>query len=353
MATTSKCTAKNPPTCPHHGGFALVTQEAVQACEQYKNALRENTSEDRVRYLKRKWAEKQAIAETAKKLGLHGSKQHILAKVEEDLEANEQPYARFERSISNAFKPGDKVTFNNEQMQVIFATKPLSRTNGEGKTDTFLLLKKADGSTEEVKISIKKSNADFVENKLQAQRARNVLGENWKQRLTPALKQLSESLKDLPQETPKGDLTLGYRLDVVNKPTGDRTVKMNLTHKEVVDFYSGETLHEDKRHSFVSDKYRKNSGTATHLLFGDSFANGQEILNKLETVDSYAKRHPDLYIAAKAVNLRKGGKVESARPLGLYYVWDNADTAAKLTYENPLSITSTLAKTLVPARFSR
>lgn len=83
-----------------------------------------------------------------------------------------------ERHIKNLFKKGDQVNYNNELCTIIKACKPTYPTS-EPKTDVYVLLQGINNSYE-VKISIKKSNADFLEKKISSERAELILDTDWK-----------------------------------------------------------------------------------------------------------------------------------------------------------------------------
>ena len=79
-----------------------------------------------------------------------------------------------EARLIKLFKEANFVLYNNKIYKIILADKPIYH-KGEGKTDIYLLLK---DDFEEIilKISTKKSNADFLENKLNASRAKEIFG---------------------------------------------------------------------------------------------------------------------------------------------------------------------------------
>ena len=83
-----------------------------------------------------------------------------------------------ERHILGLFQPGTNFIFNNRKYAVIFADKPTCN-NGEPKTDIFIWAK-ADVTNLCLKISFKKQNADFLENKMNSERAEQIFGSNWK-----------------------------------------------------------------------------------------------------------------------------------------------------------------------------
>lgn len=354
MTVTTKCSSATPAKCRFHGGRFTLENNVQQARLAYAS-LTKRASKARVMYLSRKLRDSEDDLQIAEKLNLNGSAEEVMEKVEEYRIENSKGYANTERQITALFAHGQELTYKGENVTVLFAGKPQAFKGGEGKTDSYILLKKEDGTLEEVKISLKKSNADFVENKLSAGRVSGVMGDNWQDRLSGSLEGFRETMKEHDPERENGTLVLGYRLDLVNKKSGN-AVELDITHEEAVDFYAGTSLPEAKRDSFVKDRIRKNSGVASHMLLGDEFESGQEILDKVIPIDEYVKDHPTLYLTPRAVTLRPGGKFESSRPLGLSYDWKQSETGKweyNLNTENPLSKTSTTAKAALPEELLR
>jgi len=348
----SPCTAKDPSTCRFHGGMDQIRKDYQKASDSLNNGIKKGFSFEKLKYLRIKASEMEKRVLVAEELELSGSKAFILMQVEKRQYDLLSPASLLEKEVVNAFVPGDKVQFRGEEMTVLFAAKPLSTIgSGEGKTDAYVLLKNSVGGVDEVKISIKKTNADFIENKISSSRAAKVFGESWKDTLHAPLTKMHEVLNNVNPIKDNGDITLGYRLDICNKPTGNRSVELNLPKEQVIDLYSGKTLASPLKDSYVKDRIRPNSGVANYMLVGDKFDDAQDILNQVQTIESYVKTNPKLYIVPKAVNLREGNKVESARPLGLFYKW--SDKGYDLVSNDPLSITSSEAKDLVPPRLLR
>ena len=82
-----------------------------------------------------------------------------------------------ERRIGKIFAQGKVFTLNENTYEILFSGKPTCKS-GEPKTDIYVLLEN-DGKVEEIKISYKKENADFLENKTNAERAKQIFGPNW------------------------------------------------------------------------------------------------------------------------------------------------------------------------------
>lgn len=85
-----------------------------------------------------------------------------------------------ERRILGFMAAGAGFKFNGEHYIVVLSDKPTCY-KGEPKTDIYILAKSKVNEIE-IKISYKKENADFIENKMSAERAEQLLeliGSKW------------------------------------------------------------------------------------------------------------------------------------------------------------------------------
>ena len=84
-----------------------------------------------------------------------------------------------ERRIGRIFAPGKVFTLNGSTYEILFSGKPTCKS-GEPKTDIYCKAVCCETTEEiELKISFKKENADFLENKTNAERAEQLLGSDW------------------------------------------------------------------------------------------------------------------------------------------------------------------------------
>lgn len=80
-----------------------------------------------------------------------------------------------ERYICNLFSIGNSFNYSGVTYAVEFVGNPTC-SYGEPKTDIYVMASSF-RSNREFKISFKKSNADFLENKMNSERARQLFGE--------------------------------------------------------------------------------------------------------------------------------------------------------------------------------
>lgn len=230
---------------------------------------------------------------------------------------------------------------NGENFKVILAGKPIC-SKGEPKTDVYILAENLDTNVKsEIKISIKKSNADFIENKIGDERALSIFGQDWQYIIRAAILQLEDDFKSKPLiyktkkgKTNKGSITLGWKFELLNKQSGVLSNKIALSKKQVMDIYAGTNLQYDKKNALVNGEKIENCGIANYLLFGniESFNTAQDIINNIIFIEEYIVQHPNIYLACKALNYRTfEKKFDGNRPLCVFINWNIRDN--KLTPE--------------------
>lgn len=248
-------------------------------------------------------------------------------------------FGQAERDVQSYFEIGQVVRFNGQSWCVQAVGKPTCG-NGEPKTDIYILLK-SESSEEirEIKISYKKGNADFVENKIKADRAEIIFGNNWAeiiQSLTTNIRRkfLDKNLifKKSKGRTDNGSITLGWKFELVNKLNGELSDKVDLTTEQLLDIYVGNNLDEEKKNASVNGVIIPNSGVANYILIGDEFSSTEEILDKIVSLDEYVRNNPNIYFACKALNYRSfEDKFDGDRPLAVQVKWEVVN--GKLTHE--------------------
>lgn len=237
--------------------------------------------------------------------------------------------------------------YEGEEYMVIDSGKPLpQKGKGEPKTDIYVCAQ-SEGTTKEFKISYKKKNADFLENKMKSDRAEQIFGANWKEIIEENTKRISDRFEETPvlfldqrKKTEPGSMTLGWRFELFNKLQGGLSGKMeNLTRDQVYEVYAGKKLEERKRNAKVNGKVIPNSGTADYILVTDEVESAQDIINRMQPIGEYIDENPDIYYGCKALNYRsKKKKMEGNRALSVQVDWHVEDEklSIDIEYEKPL-----------------
>ena len=197
---------------------------------------------------------------------------------------------------------------------------------------------------ENFKISLKKENADFLENKTNAERAKNILGANWSEIIARATTDLRREFttrpliyKDDYRHTEAGSITLGWKFELLNKEAGQLSGDMHLSTEQVIDVYAGTNIAIDKRNAYVNGRVITNSGVANFILFEESrITSIQDAIDALVPIEKYVRRHPKVYFACKALNYRSfADKYDGNRPLAVYVDWDceNGNVCLLITHD--------------------
>ncbi len=250
-----------------------------------------------------------------------------------------------ERHILGLFSPGSEFRFEGVRYSVSFAAKPTC-SRGEPKTDVFVRAG-SDGCSRDFKISFKKSNANFLENKINPERAKQLLGSDWQKIISKATLALKEKFCSRPlvfkqrfRRTKVGAITLGWKFELLNVKLGELSGDMLLSRDQVVDVYAGTNLEGDKRDASVNGTVIPGSGIANFILFEEKRpATAQEAVDRMVSIDDYVNDHPNIYFACKALNYRtKEKKYDGNRPLAVYVDWSAQDgkLVSRLVFDTPL-----------------
>lgn len=255
-------------------------------------------------------------------------------------------FGEFERRILDYFKKGTKVNYNDRDMIVLEADKPTC-SHGEPKTDIYVLLED-DFGKEEIKLSYKKENADFLENKTNAERAEQLFGPNWRiviENSTLSIREQFEErariYKESYRRTEKGAITLGWKFELLNKPGGNLSGRMNLTPQQVYDVYAGTNMSSEKKDAVINGRKVYNSGVADYILMSDVIVSAQDVVDQMISIWDYIKLHPYIFFACKALNYRTfRSKYDGNRPLAVQVDWKIRDgqLCSELIFDSPLEL---------------
>lgn len=251
-----------------------------------------------------------------------------------------------ERKILSFMIKGTEFTFEEKKYKVIFSGKPTCQ-KGEPKTDIYILAQSLIDE-KEIKISYKKENANFIENKMSAQRAEQLLGKEWDKIIEESTTAISDKFaermliyKNKFKRTEKGSITLGWKFELLNKISGELSGKMLLTEEQVMDVYAGNNLDDDKRNAMVNGKRIENSGVANYILMAENIFSAQDVIDNMISIKEYVKMYPDIYFACKALNYRTfAEKWDGNRPLSVQVDWsiNEKKLVPRLVYDKPLII---------------
>lgn len=251
-----------------------------------------------------------------------------------------------ERRILSYFEMGSKIFFKGKEWEVVEADKPTC-PHGEPKTDIFIRVDNG-REYEDIKISNKQENADFLENKTTPERAEDLLGPDWREIIKESTNSVADKFyakdlifKEKYKRSEKGAMTLGWRYELLDKPGGELSGRLDLSPQQIYDVYAGTSLPEEKKNAYVNGRIIPNSGIADYVLRNDNVSSAQEVIDCMLPVDEYIRLHPYVYFACKALNYRTfKDKYEGNRCLAVQVAWhiDNGKLCADLIFDSPLEI---------------
>ena len=267
-------------------------------------------------------------------------------------------FSQTEKTIINTLKNNSSFTYNNQKYKLLEFDKPTTSL-GEPKTDIYILAQDSNKNHFEFKISVKQSNADFLENKMKAERAKEIFGLDWKNIITLLTDSVRNDFINQPLifkvkqgKTEEGVFTLGWKFEILNKSASNRSAELpNELLREVL---TGENLNKDKRDAFINGEIIQNSGVSNFILNNAEnidLTNLDLIMSKLLTIDEYINNPMNkVYFACKALNYRTkyikkdtsdfSHKWDGDRPLCVYINWfeNNGKLDYEFCFNNPLTM---------------
>lgn len=255
-------------------------------------------------------------------------------------------HADTERHIIRLFTEVNQFTYNGINYEILKIGKPRPQ-KGECKTDVYILCRDNFGNNTEFKISIKQSDADFLENKMTYERAVEIFGNEADKILSESILKIKKSFENEPlvnfskfKRTEPNCIKIGWKFELLNKSGGDKSSELILNDEQKIDVYSGSNLSISKRDCYVKGHVIENSGVANFIIEVDNIVDDLNYyINKLEEINAYAIEQK-IFFACKALNYRvNADKWDGNRPLSVFCDWslDNENKlSAKIIFDKPL-----------------
>lgn len=260
-------------------------------------------------------------------------------------------YIELEQHIINIFNTEKTFSIGKDTYNVVFAGKPRpSDGHGECKTDVFVMVQNLKNQYFVLKISVKrKSNNEFQENKMTAEKAEAYFGQDWSniiKKATTSLKKEFENKALIYQSgrhpTKPNSITLGWKLEIANK-SRNLSVKAPLSDTEIRNYvFKGTNQIQSKKDAIVNNNIIKDSGVADYLLSTEieDINSIDDVINQLKYIDNMSL--PPIYLIFTANNYRTDvDKADGPRSLAVYINWTciNNKLTPNFVYDSPLLYT--------------
>jgi hypothetical protein len=240
-------------------------------------------------------------------------------------------YYQAEQEIIKSIKQENEFIHEGAKYRVDVVDKPRPE-KGECKTDIYVSATSVNaGIRREFKISVKKDNADFLENKVSAERAEQIFGMDYESVIHNCVKEIDNSFVSTPAfyveqsgKTQAGSFTLGWKFELLNKLSGKKSGKVKLTEEQKLNVYSGSGADKAKKDCSVNNQVIKNSGVANYILVVDKDFNysTSNIFKAIKPIEKYS-RNLEVFFSCKALNYRiEADKWDGDRPLAVSVDWD-------------------------------
>lgn len=251
-----------------------------------------------------------------------------------------------EKYIIRLFTEAKQFSYNGKKYEILKIGKPRP-SKGECKTDIYILCKDNLSDNTEFKISIKQSDADFLENKMSHERAVEIFGDFTDKILEDSILKIKDSFENEPlvnfskfKRTEANCIKIGWKFELLNKAGGDKSSELILNNDQKIDVYSGSNLNTSKKNCKVNGEIIEDSGVANFILEVDSIEGDLNYyVNKLQDIKTYAIQQK-IYFACKALNYRVNvNKWDGDRPLSVFCEWSlNTENKleGKLIFDKPL-----------------
>ena len=244
-------------------------------------------------------------------------------------------------------------TWKGEKFTTGQAYKPEKKgSGGECKTDCYVLVTRdIDKQVQEIKISYKKENASFIENKIRKERAEIIFGKDWSNTIKKQITQIKKNLQDEflfyledDRKTKKGSIKLGWRYEM--EVNGTRPLGTAIEQDVGKCVWENKNGNKDYRNCPVNGKKIDNSGVPNYAL-----------IRNPEKIDSIEDIFPNLIPIADVI---ENGIITSAftahnynpfrdyqgggtnRHLSVPIDWSikNNEITANLIFDKPLEFNS-------------
>lgn len=256
-------------------------------------------------------------------------------------------YGQTEHDVTNLFPKGKEFFYDDHHYKVIISGKPRP-SRGECKTDTYIRAIDENQDIREFKISIKQTNAEFLENKMTLERAKEIFGNDAQEIIKNCIASIAQNIKTdylihvkSGHHTEAKSIRLGWKFELLRNDGGNRAGNINLTREQKLNVYAGTALSDEKKNCMVDGKKIDGSGIANMFVELEPGENDlKTVLDKMIPIEVFIdSNNSDLCFACKALNYRATpDKWDGDRPLAVYVDWklEDGTLTSKVVMDKPL-----------------
>lgn len=256
-------------------------------------------------------------------------------------------FGKTEHDITSLFPVGKRFEYDRHRYEVIVSGKP-KPSRGECKTDTYVKAVDETGAYREFKLSIKQTNAEFLENKMSIERAKEIFGNDAQEIIRKSIQPIKANFEkdyliyiNKYSRTDAKSIKLGWKFELLRNDRGKRSGKIILTRAQKLNVYAGIGLSDDKKNCKVNDIIISDSGVANMIVEVEpGEQNIDIILSRMIPIEDYVdKQDSDLCFACKALNYRiVPNKWDGDRPLAVYVDWkyNGRQLSGNIVIDSPL-----------------
>ena len=261
-------------------------------------------------------------------------------------------FSEAEKNIRKIIADSEFFIFEGEKYTVDLVSKPVVKGGGgETKTDVYLVARNTKTQkTREIKISFKKPNFSFVENKIKAERAVELYDKNWSSIIQKQIKEIKNEFQarhlfyfEKTGRIEKGSITLGWRYEMEDKLARKLGVKIKQDIAEQV--WANKNASSKYRDGIVEQKIVPMSGVPNYYLNKNpSELTIDNIFSNLKPMSELLKTHHNIYASFLAQNFRshKNKQEGNRRDLAVWVTWKvkNGKIDCDLVFDKPLQMES-------------
>lgn len=262
-------------------------------------------------------------------------------------------FSSYESKIRNLACNVNTFTFDRDDYDLILCGKPtVEGGGGETKTDIYIRAKcKKDGKIKEIKISYKKNNYSFVENKIKKERAEKIYGQNWSKIIQGQINSIKSKFEKEPLvyfkqsgNTCRGSVKMGWRYEMEND--GNRTLGTKIDQDITANIWANKGASEKYTNGIIDGAKVPGSGIPNYFLEADiaSIKSADDIFSNIVPIIEWLSKNTCITSAFLAQNYRTIEKKQEGnkRHLAVWVEWKitGGKLDASLIFNKPLEMES-------------